>query len=215
MLSLAWYKFLKKVGSFPNDRNMSTINLFDSLKGKGLDIGHDGRYNFKNGNVVRMNIHSGEHVDVITDGKNYPFENETFDRILIRCVLEHVDNPSYILREAYRILKSNGKIIIEVPFINPIHGAPDDFYRFTPNGLKKILEDEKYFIEKIFYVEDTNWAIRWILWQKLKNTKKVTFLFLFKMIVLKYFIIPILFRINKPSKDDFSSFGMQVVKIVD
>ena len=73
------------------------------------------------------------------DGVIIPFDNDTFDKIMLKCVLEHVDNPASVLKEASRVLKINGTMIIEVPFINPIHAAPDDFFRYTSNGLKNLL----------------------------------------------------------------------------
>ena len=83
---------------------------------------------FKNNNVIRLNIHPGENIDVVSDGTHYPFEDETFDKIMLRCLLEHVDDPKVILKEAARVLKPKGKIVIEVPFINLIHAAPDYFF---------------------------------------------------------------------------------------
>lgn len=212
ILSRFWYKALTHLGKFPSGRNMLTVEIFDDLKGKGLDIGHLGNYSFKNRGVVRLNIHPGENIDVVSDGTHYPFDDETFDKIMLRCLLEHVEDPSKIIKESTRVLKSDGKIVIEVPFINPIHAAPDDYYRFTPNGLKKIIQDQNLIIEKIFYVEDYNWAIKWILWKNLKENEKFGFGYLIKMAFLKYIINPIIFREKVPSETNFSSFGIIATK---
>ena len=40
---------------------------------------------------------------------NLPFEQESFDFIMCRGVIEHVNNPSKIFAEAYRVLKKGGK----------------------------------------------------------------------------------------------------------
>lgn len=45
----------------------------------------------------------------------YPFEDNTFEEILIRNVLEHIDNPISMLKECIRIGKKECKIIIQVP----------------------------------------------------------------------------------------------------
>ena len=207
-LSHFWYKFLNQLGSFPSARNMLTVEIFEDLKGKGLDIGHLGDYSFKNKDVIRLNIHPGENIDVVSDGNHYPFKDETFDRIMLRCLLEHVDEPHKILKEAARVLKQKGKIVIEVPFINPIHAAPDDFFRFTPSGLSKILQDENLIVDETFYVEDINWGVKWILWSKLKTSNNISVMYLIKIILLKYVINPILFKSSKASKDNFSQFGI-------
>jgi len=57
LFSTKWYEFLNILGEFPNNRNMKTVEIFDELEEKGLDIGHDGNYILKNGNVGRFNIH--------------------------------------------------------------------------------------------------------------------------------------------------------------
>jgi len=51
-----------------------------------------------------------------------PFDSGLFDVIFFAEVLEHLRiNPLNALREVYRVLKPNGKIIISVPNITPIH----------------------------------------------------------------------------------------------
>ena len=57
MISQYWFSFLNNLGSWPCERNMETVNIFDDLDGKGLDIGHDGEYIFQNGNIIRLNIY--------------------------------------------------------------------------------------------------------------------------------------------------------------
>ena len=211
-LSWVWYSFNKRLGSFPSKRNMITVEIFDSIAGKGLDIGHDGTYEFSSDSITRLNIYAGKNIDVVCDGETYPFENETFDKIMLRCILEHVKKPLNILKECNRILKPNGKIVIEVPFVNPIHAAPDDYLRFTPNGLIELVKSINLDVEDIFYVQDYNWAIRWIMWHKLKNTSKRGFNYFFKMFLLKYLINPLLFKLKTPSENDFSSFGIVITK---
>ena len=213
MISQYWYRFLNNLGSWPCERNMETVNIFDDLDGKGLDIGHDGEYIFQNGNVIRLNIYPDENIDVVYDGVKIPFDNDTFDKIMLKCVLEHVDDPASILKEASRVLKLNGTMIIEVPFINPIHAAPDDYFRYTPNGLKKLIKDQKLHIASIFYTEDYNWAIKWILWLRLKENGEFGFKFLLKMTLLKYFINPLFLRSKTPNKNNFSQFAYIVKKV--
>lgn len=45
----------------------------------------------------------------------YPFESGTFEVVTITDVLEHVINPINLLTEARRILRPEGKIIVQVP----------------------------------------------------------------------------------------------------
>lgn len=44
-----------------------------------------------------------------------PFADATFDRAVIDRTLQHVDNPSMVLREVYRVLRPGGRIVAIEP----------------------------------------------------------------------------------------------------
>jgi ubiquinone/menaquinone biosynthesis C-methylase UbiE len=48
----------------------------------------------------------------VADLASLPCKDETFDIIFVRFVLEHTLDPSTILRELYRVLKSGGHLVI-------------------------------------------------------------------------------------------------------
>lgn len=47
--------------------------------------------------------------------ENLPFEDLSFHTVILGEVLEHVENPSHLLRETNRVLKMYGKLIVSVP----------------------------------------------------------------------------------------------------
>ena len=50
-----------------------------------------------------------------------PFNDDCFDKVLLFDVIHHLDEPEKTLREIYRVLKKNGKIIIYEPNkLNPL-----------------------------------------------------------------------------------------------
>ena len=49
------------------------------------------------------------------DVEKLPFEDNSFDRVVITCVLHHLVNPEEALREVRRVLKIDGKIDILLP----------------------------------------------------------------------------------------------------
>jgi ubiquinone/menaquinone biosynthesis C-methylase UbiE len=69
--------------------------------------------------------------------------------VLMAEVLEHLENPSKVLQEAYRITKKSGKIIATMPFLYPIHADPYDYQRWTPERIKLEFEKVGFTIEKI------------------------------------------------------------------
>ena len=49
------------------------------------------------------------------DGKTLPYENETFDRIIISHCLEHILSPESFIKEMMRTLKRGGVLSISLP----------------------------------------------------------------------------------------------------
>ena len=72
------------------------------------------------------------------------------DIILSNQVLEHVDNPSGYLKEALRILKPGGSIILTTHGYWFYHPTPNDYWRWTSAGLKKIVEAEGFKINSFY-----------------------------------------------------------------
>jgi SAM-dependent methyltransferase len=88
--------------------------------------------------------HSNENVDVFYNGIQLPFADEEFDGVFSSEVLEHVPNIQNSISEINRVLKTEGYILISIPFVYEEHEIPYDFRRLTVNGLKQILEESNF-----------------------------------------------------------------------
>jgi SAM-dependent methyltransferase len=76
------------------------------------------------------------------------FASEQFDYVISDQVLEHVEgNPQDVFSETYRLLKHGGVAVHTTCFINPVHGWPSDFWRFTPSCLAMLAKDFSKIIE--------------------------------------------------------------------
>ena len=80
-------------------------------------------------------------VDVFGDGNQLPFRDGAFDTVLSTEVLEHLPTPAVCVAEMARVLKPGGKLLLTVPFSQPLHELPNDFWRFTPSALALLAED--------------------------------------------------------------------------
>ncbi len=97
---------------------------FKQVKGKVLDVGTG------SGGVVRKWMKTrgdlelvtvdkekkkGWRVDVVADGRDLPMKDKEFDGVLILDVLEHVEKPEKMVKEAVRVLKKGGVLHVTVP----------------------------------------------------------------------------------------------------
>jgi len=103
-----------------------------------LDIGSGNRPISRFKKVIRMDFDPACTVDVCADAHYMPFASNKFDLIWIGGVLEHIRDPKTVIKDIYQILKDGGYIYIETPFFQRIHGAPNDFQRFTIAGLEEL-----------------------------------------------------------------------------
>lgn len=111
------------------------INKFKN--GLILNVGSGG--DFIQEGVINFDLDLLPRVNVVGNGENLPFLDETFDLIINQAVLEHVKRPERIVNEIHRVLKKGGYIYVENPFLQEYHGFPLDFQRFTLMGLENIL----------------------------------------------------------------------------
>lgn len=55
---------------------------------------------------------------VVGDLHKMPFKNDSFDKAVASEVLEHIENDMKVLKEAYRILKPGGLLVVSTPSKN-------------------------------------------------------------------------------------------------
>jgi ubiquinone/menaquinone biosynthesis C-methylase UbiE len=90
--------------------------------------------------VRYANVSTEHRPDVQSDASRLPFRDESFDAVICAEVLEHVADPLGVMREAYRVLRGRGVLLITVPFLFPIHADPYDYCRYTDFYWKHNLE---------------------------------------------------------------------------
>lgn len=106
-------------------------------KYKGLIVPHTSKY-------TAFDMIAGEHIDVVGDVLNPPFEDAHFDTVISTQVLEHVRQPWTMIHQIGRILKPGGICIITAPFLVPYHADPHDYFRYTSQGLASLFENEGF-----------------------------------------------------------------------
>ncbi len=76
-------------------------------------------------------------------------EGQRFDLVAAVEVFEHLKDPVKILKDLAQHQEPGSKIYVTTPFLAREHGAPEDFHRWTAEGLKELLAGAGYRVEKI------------------------------------------------------------------
>lgn len=95
-------------------------------------------FNFGHKKLLDIGCNKGTHIDIFekigldcygidvrvehkkakkcnVEKQKFPFENNTFDYIFSKSVIEHISDPTNMIKEAYRVLKTNGVIVLLTP----------------------------------------------------------------------------------------------------
>ncbi len=98
---------------------------------------------------------------IIGDGDNLPIDNSQFDMVTAFSVIEHVPNPKLLLKEAFRVLKTNGILIIQIPD------------RFFPIELHTGLPLVYYMPKRILNFALKNTPFSWLKYIDIPSLKKI------------------------------------------
>ncbi len=110
-----------------------------SAQGVILNLGSGSRPRVGDAIHVDATVFPG--VDVVSDIAELPFQDGSVDAILCLAVLEHVPDPVRIVREIHRVLRPGGVCYLTTPFMQPYHSSPQDYQRWTLDGLRILLSD--------------------------------------------------------------------------
>jgi SAM-dependent methyltransferase len=88
--------------------------------------------------------HEKSKIDVLFDGINIPFPDNTYSSVICSEVLEHIFEPDVVLQQINRVMKPGGYIILTVPFAFPEHEIPYDYSRYSSYGIKYLLEKNNF-----------------------------------------------------------------------
>jgi SAM-dependent methyltransferase len=109
--------------------------------GGTIGAGMEKLYHRSDIDIVGFDIYATPYVQLIADAHHIPFENQTFDAAIVQAVLEHVVDPGMVVSELRRVLREDGLLYAETPFMQQVHEGPYDFTRFTESGHRFLFRD--------------------------------------------------------------------------
>jgi SAM-dependent methyltransferase len=148
---------------------------------------------------IRMDIQQKSGVQVCADAENLPFQNGTFDIVVLSAVLQYCHHPHKVVAEAHRVLRVDGYVYVDVPFIQPYCFDTPDLYRFTRDGLIALFR-EKFSIVRCNVSIPAGSALAFYCQSLFGNFQNKYVRFAFKMLV-SIIVWPLLaFNYNRSSE---------------
>jgi SAM-dependent methyltransferase len=101
-----------------------------SVEWVGLDLRHSAEVDSRTRSDARFETF---------DGVSIPFEQESFDLVYCKQVMEHVRSPAPLLAEARRVLRAGGCFAGSTSQLEPFHSM--SMWNYTPVGFASLLAE--------------------------------------------------------------------------
>ena len=122
----------------------------EHARGDLLDIGcgskpfagvFEGRVRRYWGTDLTASRYLGEaRLDAFASAEAQPFRDASFDTVLGLSMITYLPEPLRFLREAHRVLRPGGMLLLECTQMVPLHDEPHDYFRYTRYGAAYLLE---------------------------------------------------------------------------
>jgi len=85
--------------------------------------------------------------DIYADAHVLPIRSGSVDVVLLLDVLEHLADSHVAMVEIRRVLRDGGQLIMNTPFLYPLHDEPRDFSRFTEHWYRGLMDKYGFRLE--------------------------------------------------------------------
>ena len=112
------YKNFTKINNLINDKSLKGTVLVVG----GGELGNSIDILYKNINlqITTTDIYKSDRVDVIANVTDLPFNDMTFDIVIVQSVLQYVEDYKRAISEITRVSKKDAIIYIELPWMQAI-----------------------------------------------------------------------------------------------
>lgn len=109
--------------------------------GGSIGRGMEPLYDEPSIHLYSFDIYSTPFVQFVADAHDMPLPDDLFDGVIVQAVLEHVLEPLKVVDEIFRVLKPEGVVYAETPFMQQVHEGAYDFTRYTESGHRFLFKD--------------------------------------------------------------------------
>jgi SAM-dependent methyltransferase len=104
------------------------------IGGATMGNGLERLYADRTARLIGFDIYASPLTQFIADAHRIPLAAASVDGVIVQAVLEHVLDPAQVVTEIHRVLRPDGLVYAETPFMQQVHAGPYDFVRFTGSG---------------------------------------------------------------------------------
>lgn len=106
--------------------------------------------------VYGFDIFPSPGTDIICDGQNLAFQDNSFDIVLSSQVFEHLPKPWVGAAEVARVLRPGGFFVGSVAFMKPYHHS---YFHITHDGIIELLEGAGLEVDHIHPAQSFIWSV--------------------------------------------------------
>lgn len=120
-----------------------------------LDIGSGSmawkEYFFEKGAIyVGVDLNCDRRPHAVMQAEHLAVAQTSCEVAICLAVLEHADEPQMILNEIARILRPQGRLVLQTHGIYPYHPDPQDHWRWTHTGIVRIIKQSGLQVRAIY-----------------------------------------------------------------
>ena len=90
--------------------------------------------------LLNLDLARGAAVDCVADALQLPFPGSGFALVVSQETVEHLPDPFAAVHEMSRVLQPGGTLYLQAPFVIGYHPGPEDYWRFTRAGMRRLVE---------------------------------------------------------------------------
>lgn len=79
-----------------------------------------------------------------------PFDDTSFDSMILDNVLEHIADPQQLLKEIWRVMRPNGQLVVGVPGLRGYASDPDHKIYYSEKDLTQLFISNGWDLRKSF-----------------------------------------------------------------
>jgi SAM-dependent methyltransferase len=104
--------------------------------GGAVGSGLEALYDDSSIDLIAFDVYASPVVQFVGDGHAIPLADASVDGVVAEAVLSCVLEPWVVAQEIHRVLRTNGIVFADSPFMQQVAEGPYDFTRFTHSGLR-------------------------------------------------------------------------------